>query len=581
MRANTRFRLCLRVAQTGDSQAMLKRPEAASLTGTGRAYFQVGVNEVFDLFQVAWSGAPYDPSGAESRSAREICEVALDGTRRCIYTPPVEHASGETSQLQALVKHIASIAGDCHELESRRLRDLWHDPLPDQLALEDIRSGPLTVGGWDGKIWQPTTRWLDPVIGLLDDPAHGSQPPLRVNLGKEGHFALYGATRYGKTIFVETLVMSLALDHSPDDVNLYLLDFGGRFLKAFEHLPHVGGVVVADEPERLSRLLTYLQHEIELRKTLFEPLGAMSLPDYRRATDNFLPAIIVVLDNYDGFFKTYEDHEDAIAQLVREGATFGVHLVLTAHNTASVRFKVSSNITLAAALNLGDQGDYGAIVGRTGGLLPAAVPGRGLIRGTPALEFPTALPAKGETDPERRTALKQTIDQLAEDWRDRQRAPQIQVLPEVVKLAELLPPGEGWAAPLAQAGGALAVPIGVAVDDLSPFSVDLTRGPNYLIVGSVQTGQTTLLQTGLLALAERVPPNDSTSTSWTPVAWLAPLADLPHATYAAQADTASRVLTEVERLVQDRKRVLRILRAGRPPRHGRLSRTRLRSRPPW
>ena len=59
--SNTRFRICLRVADKQDSNEMLKRTDAAYITGTGRGFLQVGNDEIFDEFQSGWSGAPYTP----------------------------------------------------------------------------------------------------------------------------------------------------------------------------------------------------------------------------------------------------------------------------------------------------------------------------------------------------------------------------------------------------------------------------------------------------------------------------------------------------------------------------------------
>lgn len=58
--SNTKFKLCLRVADKQDSNDMLHRPDAAYLTQAGRCYLQVGNNEIFELFQSGWSGAVYD-----------------------------------------------------------------------------------------------------------------------------------------------------------------------------------------------------------------------------------------------------------------------------------------------------------------------------------------------------------------------------------------------------------------------------------------------------------------------------------------------------------------------------------------
>ena len=56
---NSKFKLCLKVQNEGDSKEMLKTPDAAFITQAGRAYLQVGNNEIYEMFQSAWSGASY------------------------------------------------------------------------------------------------------------------------------------------------------------------------------------------------------------------------------------------------------------------------------------------------------------------------------------------------------------------------------------------------------------------------------------------------------------------------------------------------------------------------------------------
>ena len=92
---------------------------------------------------------------------------------------------------------------------------------------------------------------------MVDDPKQREQRPLRINLARESHLAIYGAPGYGTTTLAQTLITALARAYSPAEVNLYLLDFGGRMLRLFEPLPHVGAVITADEIERTERLLRY------------------------------------------------------------------------------------------------------------------------------------------------------------------------------------------------------------------------------------------------------------------------------------------------------------------------------------
>lgn len=70
--SNSKFRLCLRVQDRQDSNDMLHKPDAAYITQAGRCYLQVGNDEVYELFQSGWSGAPYDESleGGKAEIAR-------------------------------------------------------------------------------------------------------------------------------------------------------------------------------------------------------------------------------------------------------------------------------------------------------------------------------------------------------------------------------------------------------------------------------------------------------------------------------------------------------------------------------
>ena len=70
--SNSKFRLCLRVQDRQDSNDMLHKPDAAYITQAGRCYLQVGNDEVYELFQSGWSGAPYDENleGGKSEIAK-------------------------------------------------------------------------------------------------------------------------------------------------------------------------------------------------------------------------------------------------------------------------------------------------------------------------------------------------------------------------------------------------------------------------------------------------------------------------------------------------------------------------------
>ena len=76
------FVSCLKVQDTADSREMIQKPDAASITRAGRAYIQVGMDEIYEQFQSFWSGAPYIGDGrGEQDVTNYVRVVTTDGTR--------------------------------------------------------------------------------------------------------------------------------------------------------------------------------------------------------------------------------------------------------------------------------------------------------------------------------------------------------------------------------------------------------------------------------------------------------------------------------------------------------------------
>ncbi len=494
--ANSHARICLRVERPEDSQDVLKRTDAAAITAQqkGRAYLQVGMNEIFEPFQVAWSGAPCNEEPG-SAAVEIASRVALDGSRRPLLEAPDRPAgtSSQKFQIDAIVEQI--ILTRNQQPGAKPLKRPWLEPLEKVVYLKDYRS---TNDGWDGQKWQKVDRWMSPIVGVFDNPAGQTRGNLALPIGKEGHLAIFGAPGSGETTLLQTIIMSLIQDHPPSNLHLYILDFGGRSFKAFEPLPHVGAIVTPDESERVHRLLQFLRGELDRRKKLLEPFGG-KINDYRSQQHGQLAEIVVILDNYSAFKATFYDQINDLTRIAGEGASFGIHLILTANVFSEVTPALSANIGMVIALELNDPNEYKSVVGRTNGILPTrGVPGRGLIKGTPPLEFQTALAAENPAE------LKTLVDAMCAAWSSG-CASHIPSLEDAVPLSKLLTPTSLWSESRPEK---LGVPVGqdLGTPSLEPFTVDLLNGPHFWVAGPPQSGKTTLLQTWLLALAEQYPP---------------------------------------------------------------------------
>lgn len=126
--SNSRFKIALKVADRSDSNEMLHTPDAAEITQTGRAYLQVGNNEVYELFQSAWSGADYQPDkddmGIEDHTIYLINELGqyeilnedLSGLE------DVDEIKEVPTELDAIVHHIQLL---CEEQEIPPVPQPW------------------------------------------------------------------------------------------------------------------------------------------------------------------------------------------------------------------------------------------------------------------------------------------------------------------------------------------------------------------------------------------------------------------------------------------------------------------------
>lgn len=480
--SNTRFRICLKVLDKNDSNEMIKKPDAANIIQAGRCYVQVGNDEIFELVQSGWSGAPYVPTDkVENESAKQV--MLIDGCARALKTVSCKSAvsKSEVSELSAVVNYLSELA----RKDSIKTLKLWLEPLKETIYLDEVEN---RKGGWNGNDWEESDHWLCPTLGLLDNPKNQTQFPLVINIGNDGHIALFGAPGTGKTTFIQTLVYSLVTRYSPELVNIYILDFGGRTMGYFHELPHVGGIVFSDDADKMDKLFKLLTKELENRKKMFAEYGVGTLKSYMEATGNKLPAMVMILDNYAAFNELYPDYESLIVTLSREAGNYGIYMVLTGSNSNSIKYRVTQNFKLIFTLQLNDKYDYVTVVGQTNGLEPESVPGRGLIKvGTP-LEFQTALACHAANEAERFFELRKLFKEMNEKWKGH-KAKQIPFIPNEVTRESMMGTDE-----VKQELEKGLIPIGYDINEAEMLSLDLQSNFVYSVLGSEQTGKTNFIK---------------------------------------------------------------------------------------
>ncbi|HLC02131.1 MAG TPA: FtsK/SpoIIIE domain-containing protein [Anaerolineales bacterium] len=566
IRANMRFRICLRVERAEDSRNVLNRPDAYLLPNrpAGRAYFQVGNNEIFDMFQVARIAGFHRQDGRDTPANGDlkISEVAADGRR----IPLVEIAFARTqailsdsearTEAQVIVEKAARAA---ERLQIQRLPSPWPPPLPAQVPVTQLIE-KLGVEAWDGAGWSkrgsPRARLEPTPLALGDDPQHQLQEPLSVDLARDGNLLIVGAPGSGRTTALLTLVSSYVRTHSPAEINFHLIDYSGHLLQAgLAELPHVGGVYGPTEPERIRRLQSTLEAELDRRRARFADLGVANLEGYRKVigAEDGMPALAVVINNFSGFREAFVDEVVDWTRLIREGGPYGLHFALASDRIPPTN--VADLIASRIALRMADRTMYSLILGgRTDLTLYDPIPGRGFFSSKPPLEIQIALPTDSAAE-DQIPALQSLAKSMRAAWSG-PRPVEVRLLEEEVSLAAVLAQSGGLPAPAG--AGRLTTWIGLDDEQLLPVELDLTKAGSYFLVsGPPESGRTTALATLVAAFGWQVPPTQLHVALVTPNRAerypLDPLRDIPHVLgHAKSAKTLERLLERLEAEVQAR-----------------------------
>lgn len=469
IRSNTGYNICLKVQTPEDSKEVISTADAALINLPGRAYIKVGTKNIYNLFQSAWSGADYMPTD-DARDA-SIYEVVLNGVRKSIDTEifKTEYKESKT-QLQVLVNYINKTAGN---LSIQKARNIWLEPLPETLYIEELYEHSDNS---------------NPIIGLVDNPKMQLQHPLEIDFNKTAHLAIYGAPSTGKTTLLQTLIVSASKIYSSEEFNFYILDFGVRALKIFGNMPHIGGVVTADETERIQNLFKFLVNEINNRKKVFEQYNVSNITSYKNVSKSIIPQFGIIIDNYPALMEVYPEFEENIIQISREGSNLGIYLILTANTKSDIKYKVSTNINNSIALHMTDNSEYASIVGRTDGLVPGNFAGRGLVSGNPPLEFQAALPIKGMNETEVTSNIREHILELNRKW-DGKKARPIPEMPKELNADYLIEQADKT---ITKKG--IHLPLGINYETISPVFHNFSDSEHLLVTGNARMGKSTFLK---------------------------------------------------------------------------------------
>ncbi|MGO4617650.1 type VII secretion protein EccCa [Nocardia sp. 2YAB30] len=502
LEAHLSYRIALRTNQTSDSRDAIGTADAYHLPKKpGSGYLRVGSGDL-QRFQAAYVGERYTPPAQVSAASAQRARRPGGG-----YRPPQRFTTGNIVDTRPVVVEPVTVE-DAHETVDGESITVMESVLQ-QLA----RHGQPAHRMWLPPLVTPPTldRMVPSVpqgtlqmpLALVDKPRQQRQDVWSVDMsGAGGHMAIVGGTQSGKSTALQTLILSAAMTHTPEQVQFYCLDFSGGGLSALANLPHVGSVAAARDGDRIRRTIALITNLLESRQSMFTEFGIDTTRKFRTLRNTGQATwldrdpygdVFLVIDGWDIGFGTngpyYDEYTPVMESIALQGLNFGIHLVLTSSRWIAIRPAIKDLVQTRVEMRLGDLADtsftpHRAVVAA----IPANRPGRCIS--TDGLHMLTSLPrvdGVGDAD-SAADGLTAAIAEVNQRYPGR-RAPQVKLLPPQIGLDEVR---RGLPAPqtLAQR---LVVPFGVRESDLNPAVIDFGVSTHFIVLGSSGSGKSTTL----------------------------------------------------------------------------------------
>lgn len=456
--------------------------------------------------------------------------------------------------------------------------------LPSQVLWTEVTGVPLAGGQADvGHVLERWRKGGDLIVPL----GRHEKGTASFDLMADGpHALIAGTTGSGKTELLRTLVASLALGNSPEEVTFLLVDLWGGAFGDCERLPHVAGVLRRLDASMVERAGAGLLGELRRREAVLASAGAAHVEDYRRrrsADDGPLPRLVVVVDEFASVAAEQPHFMDVLVEVGQRGRSLGVHLVLGTQRPRGVLTDViRASTNLRIGLRMNDEHDSLEVLGTAEAAVQhaQAPPGRAFLRSGQAAVVPF------------QTAL---VDARRPGGSD--LALLVEACHTATQLLDLTIPGSLWVEPLPSMVLLDDLPVDddpdAPTDDLLPLpyglldlvleqrravlALDLNTSAHLLVVGARGSGRTTALRTLAASAAKHAAAADVHIYALEPGGHaLSDLRSLPHVAAVVQGDDldlGARVLEwlveEVERRAATLARIgardLREQRAAAPP----------------
>lgn len=189
--------------------------------------------------------------------------------------------------------------------------------------------------------------------------------PLYLSLVELVHLLIAGSTGSGKSVFVNTLLTTLLINHKPSELKMFLIDPKQVEFQQYNDFPHVQKVVT--DMSEATETFEVVVKEMERRYQKFSELkGVKNIKDYNEQTSTKMPYIVVAVDEFADLVMVSPEVEDYIQRLGQKARAAGIHLIIATQRPSAdiLSKKIQTNIPNAISFYLGNASDYRTVFGK-------------------------------------------------------------------------------------------------------------------------------------------------------------------------------------------------------------------------
>ena len=308
----------------------------------------------------------------EIRSSVEKLSTTLQNFR--ISIDGIDYSHGPTVTRYELtpspgvrVRSIVNLADDISLVFASKVR--IEAPIPGKSAVgievpNKLRSNIFLRELLESKSFTESQSKLTACLG-----ADVTGKPLYFDIAKMPHLLVAGATGMGKSVCINSIIMSLLYKARPDEVKLVLIDPKKVEFGIYKGIPHLLAPIVT-APKDAAGALQAAVEEMELRFELIQQVGARDIKGYNQVTANdpdmpFMPQIVIIIDELADLMMSAPDEvETAICRLAQKARAAGMHIIIGTQRPSVdvVTGLIKSNVPSRIAFTVASQVDSRTIL---------------------------------------------------------------------------------------------------------------------------------------------------------------------------------------------------------------------------